>query len=314
MTFYRNIITTYASQVVGVLSSFLCSVMAARMLGKVGQAELSLYAGFVAFITLCISAGLPTGLVHFIAAKKLDKSRIIPFILVFIPIGLMLVFLIFILVKASGVMNIFLPKSILNSNQWLLIMGVHFFFNIFFGIIASILQAEGRFAQLAKINIASSLLLLGLYGLKYFKILPLAITDFNWIILSLISGTIVQSFLYTYSLKKFNQTYFIWELPSLKMMIPLFMFSGLAFLTNFIQFLSYKMDIWFIHYFQQDMSNLGIYSIAVMLVQMIWLLPNAAQSVLFTEMSQENNQINKWNKTFKMTKVLLLFYIKNHSR
>ncbi len=67
------------------------------------------------------------------------------------------------------------------------------------------------------------------------------------------------------------------------------------------------MDIWFIHYFEKDLNSLGVYTISVLLVQMIWLLPNAVQSVMYTQMSQENDRLINWNNTLKKTKQLLLY-------
>ena len=91
MKLSMNIVYTYASQIWNVGCSFLCSILAARMLGQTGQGDLALYTGFVALVTMIISVGLPSGFVHYIAARKLERQVCFPIMLWVIPIGLSLV-------------------------------------------------------------------------------------------------------------------------------------------------------------------------------------------------------------------------------
>jgi O-antigen/teichoic acid export membrane protein len=63
-------------------------------------------------------------------------------------------------------------------------------------------------------------------------------------------------------------------------------FSSLAYLSNILQFLSYRMDFWFVKY-SFGSSELGIYSLAVNLAQMLWLLPQAIASVFLSYSSSE---------------------------
>jgi O-antigen/teichoic acid export membrane protein len=67
-TFNKNILYSYSTQIVVVLSNFACSILAARMLGSVGQGQLGLYTNFMAFLTLLVGLGIPSALVFYIAS------------------------------------------------------------------------------------------------------------------------------------------------------------------------------------------------------------------------------------------------------
>jgi O-antigen/teichoic acid export membrane protein len=58
-----------------------------------------------------------------------------------------------------------------------------------------------------------------------------------------------------------------------------FMYAGIAFFSNLFQFLAYRMDYWFINYFNNK-EELGLYALASKLSQVLWLLPMAVAAVI----------------------------------
>jgi O-antigen/teichoic acid export membrane protein len=56
-------------------------------------------------------------------------------------------------------------------------------------------------------------------------------------------------------------------------------FALIVYLCNTIQFLNYKMDLWFINRYQGD-ADTGIYALALGLSQLIWVFANAVSAVL----------------------------------
>jgi O-antigen/teichoic acid export membrane protein len=57
------------------------------------------------------------------------------------------------------------------------------------------------------------------------------------------------------------------------------MYAGIAFFSNLFQFLAYRMDYWFINYFNNK-DQLGLYALASKLSQVLWLLPMAVAAVI----------------------------------
>lgn len=63
-----------------------------------------------------------------------------------------------------------------------------------------------------------------------------------------------------------------------------FSYSLIAFVTNSIQFLAYRIDYWFLDYYRGEME-LGWYSLAVKLVQSFWILPLVFAGILLPQVA-----------------------------
>jgi O-antigen/teichoic acid export membrane protein len=59
----------------------------------------------------------------------------------------------------------------------------------------------------------------------------------------------------------------------------IFMYAGVAFFSNILQFLAYRMDYWFLNYFRTK-EELGLYALAAKLNQVLWLLPMTIAAVV----------------------------------
>ena len=57
------------------------------------------------------------------------------------------------------------------------------------------------------------------------------------------------------------------------------MYASVAFFSNILQFLAYRMDYWFINYFRTK-EELGLYALAAKLNQVLWLLPMTIAAVI----------------------------------
>jgi O-antigen/teichoic acid export membrane protein len=64
-------------------------------------------------------------------------------------------------------------------------------------------------------------------------------------------------------------------------------FSAMAYIGNVFQFLSYKIDFWFVDAYCGK-EQLGIYSLAAQLSQLLWIIPQSLSSVLYTYASKMN--------------------------
>jgi O-antigen/teichoic acid export membrane protein len=83
----------------------------------------------------------------------------------------------------------------------------------------------------------------------------------------------------------------------LEILIELFSFSFLIYLTNLLAFFTYKVDIWFLEFYKGS-SSVGVYSLSVMFAQIVWLIPNAISSIHLAEIVS--------NKTDHQIKITLL--------
>ncbi|HPI55581.1 MAG TPA: oligosaccharide flippase family protein, partial [Chitinophagaceae bacterium] len=169
MKLSMNIVYTYASQIWNVGCSFLCSILAARMLGQTGQGDLVLYTSFIAFVTLIISVGLPSGFVHYIAARKLERQVCFPIMMFVIPAGLVLVALFIFLFPHTIFSQTLLPEKLLVKTTWKFLLLIHAGMTLLFGMLSALLQSEQAFKKNALTSVVGSTSLLLLYAAYYLQ-------------------------------------------------------------------------------------------------------------------------------------------------
>ena len=72
----------------------------------------------------------------------------------------------------------------------------------------------------------------------------------------------------------------------------LFTYSIITLLSNSIQFLAYRIDYWFLDYYR-DEKELGWYSLAVKLVQFLWILPVILAGIILPVVAASQRQVDK---------------------
>ena len=282
--------------------------MGARMLGAFGQGELALYTNFILLSSLLLGAGLPAGIVHFIAARKIEKKQVLSILLTVLLIGFALLLLALSILQQTALLSTFIPTLFHHNSVWFWLMLLHLLLVLLNIFLSSILQAEALFGKASYILISGSLTLLALYALRYFAITSIHIPPLNWILLALISSQLIQLFFFLRQVYTTNPDYLHLEQIQIGAIRPLIQFAFLAFMTNLIQFLSYKMDIWFVNYFHGKQLT-GIYALGVSLAQMVWLLPSAIQSVLYAFISTHTDRQLIVQRTIKTTRQIAVYAI-----
>ncbi len=282
--------------------------MGARMLGASGQGELALYTNFILLSSLLLGAGLPAGIVHFIAARKIEKKQVLSILLTVLLTGFTLLLLALSVLQSATLFSTFIPALFHHYSAWFWLMLLHVLLVLLNIFLSSILQAEALFAKASYILISGSLTLLSLYALRYFALTGIHIPPLNWILLALISSQLIQLFFFLRQVYTTNPDYLHLEPIQIGAIRPLIQFAFLAFMTNLIQFLSYKMDIWFVNYFHGKQLT-GIYALGVSLAQMVWLLPSAIQSVLYAFISTHTDRQLIIQRTIKTTRQIAVYAV-----
>lgn len=283
-------------------------MMAARMLGQFGQGELALYNNFIMLAVLLFSIGLPAAIVHFIASGKLLKEKLPSLLLAVIVLGCAGFALL------AGFLSILsnkihlLPDLFYLQPFWFFVAGIHLVCTIAIGFLQAILQAEAAFKKAAYLLVSGSLLLSLFYATYYFQWIVIAVEPLPFIMSSLLIVAGIQLIGYFVIVINLNRAYLKITRLQFSDIHPLLWFAFLAFATNLIQFLSYRMDIWFVRYFYGE-AETGIYALGVSLAQMLWLLPSAVQSVIYTYISTHTNKKLSIEKTIATTKQLAWYAV-----
>jgi O-antigen/teichoic acid export membrane protein len=88
---------------------------------------------------------------------------------------------------------------------------------------------------------------------------------------------------------KVNKINYLANVPSTKASFSLWQYSKLAFACNAIQVLAYRLDIWYMHTYAT--KETASYSIAVLLLQLLWILPGQVATQNYTSFIDRNDGI-----------------------
>lgn len=278
----------YGSQVINTGLAFVSSVFITRLLGAGGRGDYSLFTNSLQLFVIWLGFSLPTSVIFFVAGEKIDKNRIFTTMLLFCLLTSVLVILFLLALNQWGGLWIIFPEEYQSLN-WQLFFVAQFFLMQLNGIVTAYLNAFKIFTPQAKFATVIAALSLMVWILLYYKVIVLPWTGFQLVVLMTFFLTIPVWLFALYILRKRKLVTPGKQLLQSKEFKMLFRFAFVAYLCNAMQFLSYRMDFWFVDYFQGEVK-LGVYSLAVALAQLFWLLPNAIGPVLFSYISDSKNE------------------------
>ncbi|MBL7771875.1 MAG: polysaccharide biosynthesis C-terminal domain-containing protein [Chitinophagaceae bacterium] len=298
----RDVVVLYAAQVVQVIISFVSSVILARWLGKEAQGEVTLYNTALSFLILVTTLGVPAALVYFLSSHQLRKQQF--FFILSLTTTVAMVIAILLLLNNWFVFPEFFPSFFNEHPLWLLVLLLHSLIAITQQITIAILQVERHFIRQSIIQIlGNSLYLITLWALYFSDAQPI----FAWVIAAMIANIVLQLLImYKHLWSKQREYLRMEKIPknSLKIFLG---FGLLAFVTNLIQFMNYKMDVWFLNHYFNNKGMIGVYAVAVSLAQMFWLFPQAMQTVLFQRISSDTSQSAQWRLAMNQAKTIFLY-------
>ena len=274
MTWKGSISLNVAAQLLNTFISFVVAILVARLLGVEGRGDYVLLITTAMFLVQVFSLGLETSISYYTStAKTAIKKLVSTAVLVLLVLAGLIALAIVIL-------------SFFPSLKLLPYYTVPYYFILF--LITFFSLANGFFGSLFN-------------GLKYFNLtilLNLSIQIFTLLacLFFFVSGkglvkvgSFLQVIVAIYASISVGYLYFYSKriafapdrnLMSKTEMKDFFSYSFIAFLCSLLHFLNLRMDFWFINYFYGS-ADLGVYSLAASLSQLIWILPQSIASILF---------------------------------
>jgi O-antigen/teichoic acid export membrane protein len=290
MLIQKNIQWTMLYQIGIALLNFLVIVVITKILGDSGRGAIAVYNQTIALFTTFIGFSLGSGIVYFVASKKISiaqMQRVIILFMLSIAVILGIVYLI-LHWNVANIYTIVLPATV--SKKIIFYCCLHIWCTVFFLHLGSLLNAQNVFIIQLKIMLAYLIMLLA--GIAYCYYFQLIISSFSFLKYNSLLYTGITFFLLLFAWGKNKASIFGTPIP-LQLVKQLFAFTALAFLCNSIQLLSYRVDIWYLNYYFPDQLNwIGIYSIATLFIQTLWILPNALSTIFYTKFSYQINDTN----------------------
>ncbi len=302
----NNIIRQFFTQFIGLISGFAISIITARILGPAGRGDFSLILNTSGFLCLLLSFSFGTSIVHVIASNKMPQRSTVNTFLAAI-FGLISLCIFLLLVFPFQRFNFLLPANQQeHSVFYSFILLTLFVISMLSTLFNSVLSGNRFFWQQQKVYLINTSISIVAYIILFScrTRLNISFTVFFYFYLAIMALPAVGSY---YMYFKYSRPAYSFTFLNAKQLKYIFNFSMLAYLCNVFQFLSYRMDFWFVEYFNGN-KDLGIYSLAVNLAQMLWLLPQAISTILLSYSGAESPEkaIQNTNSLGRIAMVLIL--------
>lgn len=277
--FTKNTTITVTASVLSLALGFAASVILARILGPEGKGIYTLAVLLPALIVTFANLGIGPATVYHVAQGHYPRREILGNnVLLALGIG-------FIGVFGGLIVVFFFRENIFPgvAQGYLLLAIILIPVNLFSAYLHSIFLGAQKLKEFNLINIIQAFLFLSF------------ITVMLWVFKTGIMGallagvvawflTSVVLFLWVYKVAggislRLDSTYFG----------KVFVYGSQAHLANILGFLNYRIDLFLVNGFL-DPAAVGFYAIAVGLVEKLWLVSNAASTVLFPKVAAETDE------------------------
>lgn len=294
----NNIIRQFLVQVTGLISGFIISVLTTRILGADGRGDFALLLSTSNFLVLLLGMNLSPAVVHVVSSNRAPLRETINSISV-ITIILVLACLLTLLFFPFKKFDFLLPES-RNPFYTKSVLLVVFITSSTGILINSFLNGKKLFREQQKLYFFFVPVTLGIYIALYATQSKLSFSSF---IIYYVVITFLQVLGGYYLYVRYVRPPFKFTFLDAGQLKYILAYSLTAYIANVFQFLSYRMDFWFVKYYSGS-EQLGIYSLAVSLAQMLWLLPQAIATIFLAYSGSGNHDIVV-NQTNALTRIAL---------
>lgn len=294
----NNIIRQFVTQFIGLISSFVISITTARILGPENRGEFSMLLNTSGFICLLFGFNFGTSLVYILSNNKMPIRRTINSFFLIVIILIAICYLCLFLFPSS--LYKFIIPNEGNSTTFLFVLFGIFSVTISGTLYNAILSGKKMFKQLQLLFLITSSISIIAYLLLYFyrEQLYIDVKFFSFFYLALTLLPTVGYYIIYYKNAKPEMAVVFLTSKQLKYILS---FSMMAYLCSIFHFLSCRIDFWIVEYYNGS-KDLGIYSLGVNLVQMLWILPQAI-SVILLSYSGDVDKQKSHNNTNTLSRI-----------
>ena len=274
-------------QIINTAIGFITSIIMTRILGTEGRGENTIFLNSVGFSVLFFGFSINSTISYFINSGKAKAGELLSTIIILVISSTILVYGSLFFLDHAGELHVALPAGSQAEKYKLIFTGVYFS-TLLNGIANAYLITFKKFTAVSFFGVGVQLLTLVIYVLVYLKVISYdhlhpfkTVVNITAVVALITFIAVVILFVYVLRIR-----------PSRKF-IPLVMvkqfvfFSSMAYIGNIASFLNYKLDFWIVNEYCGT-SKLGVYSLAAQLSQLLWILPQAVSSVLYSYASSSN--------------------------
>lgn len=285
----KSAIYTFLTQVPTQIFGIIAGIFITRMLGTAGRGLYAIFYADISLFTTILGFSLSTAIIQFTASKRMQFEKLLGVAILFsiITIGCSLLILgIWVNLPFSE----FLFPENYESWQYVLWFALFLLITQINTVYSSFLQGARKFSAVNQVLLINSVLNLLLFGsafiLNHYGYCSVELIDILYIGLLVIVINTMQwhrhykkEFHYRFSLK------LRWNLEIKEFMN----FMSLGHLSNIINFFNYRLVLWIIAFYM-DNAQVGIFSLAAGLSQLLNFISTPLSQVLMPFLSAESNE------------------------
>ena len=293
MNFKKELIKNILFKGINVLLSFIVTVLIVRLLGAKGNGIYSLFIANTSIIVLIIGFSFNSGLTYYSAKKEFSSQALINSAFIILCIQVLLTVVAEKIFQAIFGFSFFVDINSAAFSFW----GCLYLFALLLnGYVSSIFTGNKWFQTLNFLTVFTNIIFILVFIFLLAKNHSYTFDHTQLILKSYILLIFFQAVLGLVILLikiKFRFQFSFLNPAQFKLV---FMYAGVAFFSNLFQFLAYRMDYWFVNYFQNK-EQLGLYALASKLNQVLWLLPMTVASVIIPFTVTDSNELTIKVKT-----------------
>ncbi len=297
MTFKKRLFQNFLWRGIYYATVFLLNIVVARAY----EAEMSGWINFIsnnfAFALLIGSLSLESAFIYYGASKEIEEHKLATFAFIWsIGAGIIFYALINFFVSSNTAIA---SKNLVKFAAFTYFLGIimtNFFMHLF------LIKSQYLLPNIL-LSITNVALIIcipnNVFNMELFERIPYLYFYYG---MFLIQGVLLLVFYFlTHHTIKLR-------LPNGKELQKILRYASLALVANLVFFLVYRIDYWFIDYFNKDGVALGNYIQASKLGQMLLVLATIIASIVFPQTAAGDILFVK-QKLFKIFRLLLIFFI-----
>lgn len=280
MSFKKNVSFTFGAQLINTCIGFISSIIITRILGAYGRGENAIFSNSIAFAALFFGFSINSTIPYFINSGKAKAEELLSTIIVYIFGSTIFVYFALLLLEHFGKLNWALPSPIQSLEYKFIFIGIYFT-SLTNGVLTSFLSAYKEFKLISIYSVLFQFLPVIIYLLLYFNVIHYNHNNAFKIVVhitAIFAG--VSALALILLLVRFLSIRPSKKLIPTGLIKQFVLFSSMAYVGNVATFFNCKLDFWVIDAYCGK-SQLGVYSLAAQLSQLLWMLPSAISTVLY---------------------------------
>ena len=300
----KKILQTGFVQTVSLGIGVIAGIFITRLLGPEGRGIYAIYKANTEFLLLLLAFGMGSVVTYYVSSEQISVKKIFGIALLSFVVGILGATSLLLVVPYTPIKSFFFPEQY---------DGLFFQFYVYFSfilgfvgtVLSGFLNGKKYFlgTNLAKVVYSTGLLITIILFYFYFSSEVVKTNTKSVFLISLVLSAINVLLLFCIFFRKFREDLGV-SLHIGKELRVTIGFIYLVYIGEVINFFNYRLDIWLVEYYT-DAYQLGLYSLAVSVSQLLWLIAIPITLVLLPYLNAVDKNTQAKEMFFFTQKLLL---------